>query len=113
MDVPKRWENVAWYKPGYEPGVPGNAVIAGHLDSDTGPAVFWNLKSLTPGDVVSIVNDRGETVRFAVKTSEVYFADDAPLLRIFGPSDTARLNLITCDGAFDKEARKYDRRLVV
>src|SRR5687768_1091778 len=39
MDVPQDVNNVAWYKLGPLPGQPGNAVLAGHLDSKTGPAV--------------------------------------------------------------------------
>ena len=113
MGVPKAWENVAWFKLGTRPGQPGNAVIAGHLDSKTGPAVFWRLGELKPGEVVSVVNDQGETTRFEVKKTAVYETEEAPLQEVFGPSDAARLNLITCDGAFDQETRTYDRRLVV
>ena len=113
MGVPKQRENVAWFKLGTTPGQPGNAVIAGHLDSKTGPAVFWHLGELKPGDVVSVVNDKDETTRFEVKKREVYETEEAPLHEVFGPSETARLTLITCDGAFDQETRTYDRRLVV
>ena len=113
MGVPKAWENVAWFELGTRPGQPGNAVIAGHLDSKTGPAVFWRLGELKPGEVVSVVNDQGETTRFEVKKTAVYETEEAPLEEVFGPSDAARLNLITCDGAFDRETRTYDHRLVV
>ncbi len=113
MGVPKAWENVAWFELGTRPGQPGNAVIAGHLDSKTGPAVFWRLVELKAGEVVSVVNDQGETTRFEVKKTAVYETEEAPLEEVFGPSDVARLNLITCDGAFDRETRTYDRRLVV
>jgi len=113
MDVPKAWENVAWYKPGFTPGEQGNSVLAGHLDSDTGPAVFWNLKDLKVGEEVSILMDTGKTLRFRVTKAQVYHAEEAPIHEIFGPSDSKRLNLITCDGAFDAETKSYDLRLVV
>ncbi|MDP9350328.1 MAG: class F sortase, partial [Chloroflexota bacterium] len=73
MDVPKAWENVAWYKLGPMPGEKGNSVIAGHLDSKTGPAVFSNLQDLQVGDVVSVVDESGETTRFKVRKMEVYY----------------------------------------
>ncbi len=113
MDEPAEWEDVAWFQYGYFPGAPGNAVIAGHLDSDTGPAVFAGLYLLEPGDEVSVTGQDGEVLTFVVTDVEVVDADNAPLDRIFGPSDTPKLNLITCEGHFDPEEEDYDERLVV
>lgn len=113
MDVPKAWENTGWYEPGTRPGERGNAVIAGHLDSDTGPAVFWDLGRLRVGDQVSVIDVQGRRSRFRVSEMVVYYEDDAPIRRIFGKTDGAHLNLITCDGVFDRGAGEYDRRLVV
>src|SRR5579862_3543761 len=50
MDVPSQWNDAAWFEPGYRPGEDGNAVIVGHLDSLTGPALFWDLGKLKLGD---------------------------------------------------------------
>lgn len=113
MDVPSNYTDVAWYEVGPPPGTPGNAVIAGHLDSPTGPAIFFRLRELQPGDEIFISNEAGQELRFIVSGSEVYDADNAPLERIFGPAIKPRLNLITCDGAFDQSIRQYDKRLIV
>lgn len=113
MDVPKKWEDVAWYQLGPPPGEDGNSVIAGHLDSETGPAVFWNLKELKVGDEISIVTTQGKTTRFRVRKMQTYFDENAPLYDIFGPSDSSHLNLITCEGTFDPAAKKYNQKLVV
>jgi sortase A len=113
MDEPKEWQNVAWYEPGTRPGEKGNAVMAGHLDSDSGKAIFWDLHLLTPGDVVEVVDDRGETIQFAVKEVRKMLDADAPVKEIFGKSDVSRLNLITCGGKWDEKTQRYDKRLVV
>lgn len=113
MGVPDNYSDVAWYELGPRPGMPGNAVIAGHLDSTSGPAIFYKLEDLRPGDEIIVVAHDGEEVRFIVEETAVYDADDAPLSRIFGPDDRARLNLITCDGVFDRSSRSYDKRLIV
>lgn len=42
--MPKRFDTVAWYVLGPRPGELGKAVMAGHLDAKTGPAIFWRLK---------------------------------------------------------------------
>lgn len=113
MGVPSNYTDVAWYERGAAPGTLGNAVIAGHLDSKTGPAVFYDLEDLKPGDEIITTSEDGQEFHFIVTTSEVYDADDAPLDRIFGNAIRPHLNLITCDGAFDRSIRQYDKRLVV
>lgn len=113
MDVPLQWGDVGWYGLGFRPGDRGSAVIVGHLDSTTSPAVFWALNRLRVGDRAQVRNDDGSQLSFAVVSAEVYAFDNAPLQRIFGPLDTAGLNLITCSGRFDWGSRNYDNRLVV
>ncbi len=113
MDVPKKWENVAWFKPGYVPGMKGNSVIAGHLDSRTGPAVFADLEKIEIDDIVSVIDTKGKKTDFRVMKKQVYFDADAPLLDIFGPTEEAHLNLITCEGEFNQDTDRYDRKLVV
>ncbi|HLI52589.1 MAG TPA: class F sortase, partial [Thermomicrobiaceae bacterium] len=113
MQAPSGWWDVGWYKLGYQPGQIGNAVIAGHLDSYTGPAVFWNLKDLVPGDIVSVVDANGQTLHFRVTGMQSYRDADAPIAAIFGPSDGRHLNLITCAGVWDSSTGAYTKRLVV
>jgi LPXTG-site transpeptidase (sortase) family protein len=114
MDTPFRPENVAWYKPGARVADRGNAVISGHLDyAGIGPVVFWNLNKLKPGDLVYVTTSLNNKYTFRVTNSEVYFVNNAPLERIFGDSPTPQLNLITCNGIFDRGSASYDRRLVV
>ena len=113
MDVPQEWENVGWFEPGTLPGEVGNSVIAGHYDSPTGPAVFFELRELEPGDQITVVTDEDEQLTFEVTKTEMVLADDAPLEEIFGSSEDRNLNLITCDGIWDQSANMYDHRLVV
>lgn len=114
MDVPSTFETVAWYKLGYRPGEPGNAVIAGHLDTPTGaPAVFWSLESLQPGDEIFVQGEDGVERRFVVDFHTRYPYDDAPVQEIFGPAEVPRLVLITCNGVWDRAARNYSHRVVL
>lgn len=113
MDVPQEWENVGWFEPGTLPGEVGNSVIAGHYDSPTGPAVFYELRELEPGDLITVLTDEDERLTFEVTKTEMVLAAEAPLDEIFGPSEARNLNLITCDGIWDQSANMYDHRLVV
>lgn len=113
MDVPKDDQNVAWYKQGARPGEAGNAVIDGHVDNKTGPAVFFNLKKLKSGDKISVMNAKGEKRTFVVEKVESYPYERAPIQSIFGGADEPRLNLITCTGTFDRNKKTHLKRLVV
>jgi sortase (surface protein transpeptidase) len=113
MDVPTNYDDVAWYERGPRPGMPGNAVIAGHLDSASGPAVFYRLENLQPGDEVFVTTYSGDELRFVVVRTEAFDANDAPLERIFGSGFAPHLNLITCEGNFSRSSGQYDQRLVV
>ena len=113
MDVPRRWDDVAWYSRGPRPGQVGNSVIDGHLDSDVAPAVFWYLGSLTYGNHIYVDWDADTEFDFVVHDKRSYPADSAPIGFIFGPAPQANLNLITCAGTWLKGAGAYSNRLVV
>ncbi len=115
MDVPKDFNDTAWYDLGARPGERGNAVIAGHVDSTTGKAVFWDLRKLVSGDQIIVVGDDGMERQFIVTASESYARAAVPLDRVFGPATDMHLNLITCDSnsAFDRTRGEYAANLVV
>ncbi|WP_214742573.1 class F sortase [Exiguobacterium sp. s48] len=111
MGVPEDENQVGWFEPGVTPGSKGNAVIAGHVDSKTGPAIFYQLDQLTKGDDVLIQDEAGNTLRFRVTKTERYDTKTAPIEEIFGATSNRNLNLITCSGTFGDGG--YDKRFVV
>ena len=113
MDVPKGYDTVGWYNLGARPGQLGSAVMTGHVDSTTGPAIFWRLREVRPGDEVIVVGEDGVERRFIVRETASYPYDDAPIERIFAATEQVSLNLITCTGTFDRRSQNYDQRLVV
>ncbi|EUJ40299.1 peptidase C60 sortase A and B [Listeria weihenstephanensis FSL R9-0317] len=113
MEVPDNTVQTGWYDPGYKPGGQGKAVIAGHVDSKQGPAVFFYLKELQAGDKILLTDKAGRKLTFAVQTKKSYLAEKAPIDQIFGSSTDRLLNLITCTGTFDTERRTHIDRLVV
>lgn len=114
MDIPRQAQNGAWYRLGAAPGQEGTAVIAGHLDTARGgPAVFYELGDLRPGDEIQVTDSDGITHTFAVDRVARYAYDDAPLAQIFGFQPGAHLNLITCAGSWNRAERSYSERLVV
>ncbi|WP_239421893.1 class F sortase [Bacillus sp. CGMCC 1.16541] len=113
MGVPDDGETVAWFEPGTVPGREGNAVLAGHVDDKTGPAIFYHLEKLEVGDEVLVSDENGQVLTFVVKEKEAYPRDEAPIRDIFGPTYNRQLNLITCTGLFDRKKGTHEERLVV
>lgn len=111
LEVPK-FQEAGWYTGASRPGSAGPAVIAAHVDSRTGPAVFYRLRELTPGDTVQ-VDYRTGTVTFTVRESQSFPKSNFPTARVYGATEEPELRLITCDGTFDRKARSYRSNRVV
>jgi hypothetical protein len=113
IEVPSNWDQPAWYTGGPAPGATGPAVIVGHLDSDTGPAVFWSLATLRPGDSVDVTRDDGSSLAFRVTRVGDYARAQFPTDVVYGATPGAELRLITCGGAWDRSAQQYTQNVVV
>ncbi|RFA23628.1 hypothetical protein B7R25_01775 [Subtercola boreus] len=110
---PVDFGSAGWYSQGVVPGRIGPAVIAGHIDSSVGPAVFFRLSSLTAGDVITVTLSDGTETRFAVDSSIQVAKADFPTGQVYGPTPTAQLRLVTCGGVFDDSWGHYLDNVVV
>ncbi|MFE0602985.1 class F sortase [Streptomyces sp. NPDC058892] len=97
---PDRRDLAGWYREGTTPGATGTAVIAGHVDDDAGPGVFYHLGALRRGAAIEIPRADGRTAVFTVHAVEVHDAKAFPDTRVYGPSSRAELRVITCGGGF-------------
>lgn len=114
MGIPTNFTDVAWYKGGPVPGMPGSAVINGHLDGKyIKEAVFYNLGKLQAGDLVEVVDEAGRTWQFQVIRLAIYDYDATTTDIFSADASRARLNLITCAGDWIKDEKLYDKRIVV
>ena len=115
MQVPEgdSYDRAGYFTGGPEPGQLGPAVIAGHVDSRSGPSVFFRLRELRTGDEVRVRRADGRTLRFTVEQSRRYPKAQLPTDDVFGPVPWPALRLITCGGSFDRRARSYHDNIVV
>ena len=111
--APVDFDMAGWFSAGPQPGQPGPAVIAGHVDSKTGPAVFYRLRDLQPGDPVEVRREDGRVVTFRVTRLEQHAKDEFPSEAVYGPVPDAELRLITCGGDFNRSTGHYLDNLVV
>jgi sortase (surface protein transpeptidase) len=113
VEVPSRWEVAGWYAPGPRPGDPGSAVILGHVDSRSGPAVFYRLHRLRPGDEIVVTRADRSMVRFVVQRTEQYDKLRFPTDEVYYPTLTPALRLVTCGGQFDSTTGHYRSNIIV
>lgn len=113
MEVPADYDEVGWFTGGGRPGGTGPTVIAAHVDSPTGPAVFQDLEDLVVGDVVEVQDADGRTHAYRVTEAADYPKSSFPTARVFGATARDELRLITCGGVFDRDSGHYvDNRVV-
>ena len=112
LEVPP-YDKAGWFGGGPKPGEAGAAVIAAHVDSRTGPAVFFRLRALQAGDTISVDYDDGTTETFVVSGADTYAKVDFPTARVYGSTTERALRLITCSGRFDRRTGTYVDNLVV
>ncbi|GAA3233039.1 class F sortase [Streptomyces sp. XM83C] len=106
---------VGWYAGGVRPGAAGTALMVGHVDTETRPAVFYKLSTLTPGRTVRVVRDDGKVAEFTVEDIEVVPRERFDADRAYGVRRPGRaeLRLITCGGTFDRATRSYTANVIV
>lgn len=113
IQPPVDWQRAGWYAGGVVPGDVGPAVVAGHVDSPGGPAVFLELAQLAPGDAVTVTLSDGSVATFVVDRSLRAAKADFPTSEVYAPTPTPQLRLITCDGDWDPATGHYTDNLVV
>ncbi|WP_267243855.1 class F sortase [Streptomyces sp. PR69] len=106
---------VGWYDSGAQPGARGPALLVGHVDTLTKPAVFYGLSTMRPGAKVRVARDDGSVAEFTVDDVQVFERGRFDAHKAYGPHQKGRaeLRLITCGGEFDSRANAYTANVVV
>jgi LPXTG-site transpeptidase (sortase) family protein len=113
LQVPPTTSVAGWYTGSPRPGSIGSAVIAGHIDSVTGPGIFFRLSQLQRGDRVYVKRADGTLAVFEVTEVQMYAKDAFPTAAVYGAVPDPELRLITCGGTFDYTTRSYLSNTVV
>ena len=108
-EVPQDYDRVGWF----DHDGPGPTVLLGHVDSRSGPAVFYRLRDLAAGDVIEVDRGDGTVGRYTVERTQQVPKDEFPTFEVFGAASGDVLRLVTCAGEFDRGERSYHDNLVV
>ncbi|MET7857297.1 class F sortase [Streptomyces sp. NPDC005318] len=104
---------VGWYKNGATPGERGSSIVAGHVDTTTGPAVFLQLQFLKPGSTVVITRADDSVATFKVDSVEKFSKAKFPNRKVYANTSDAELRVITCGGDYDRKVKDYKDNVVV
>ena len=113
VQVPTTTTVAGWYKLGPTPGQLGSSVLLGHVDSYTGPGIFFRLRDLAVGQSVEVQLADGVTTHFVVERVVQYSKTTFPDRLVYGNHGAQSLNLVTCGGAFDHATGHYEANVVV
>lgn len=100
LEAPKTGGVAGWYRDSPTPGQPGASVVAGHVDWTNGPAVFYRLGRLKPGNHVYVKRADGSVAVFTVHAIRQYAKNSFPSALVYGDAAGPELRLVTCGGAF-------------
>jgi Sortase domain len=112
LQVPTDFNRAGYYTGRPMPGAIGPAIIVAHVDSKAGPAVFYRLRDLKPGEEVAVTRADQSEVVFVVDRLEQHPKNAFPTNDVYGATPDATLRLITCGGSFDRSARHYRDNLI-
>jgi len=113
LETPTDFAQAGWWSGGYAPGQRGPAVIAGHVDSKAGPAVFFHLGDVPVGANVRLTAADGSEVTFRIDRVERHPKRQFPTRAVYGRTAGPELRLITCGGDFDASSGHYVDNVVV
>ncbi|MFA6295010.1 MAG: class F sortase [Candidatus Paceibacterota bacterium] len=114
MGVSKDRDNTAWFELGPRPGDNGSAVITGHFGwKDNLQAVFDDLHKLKKGSRLYVQDEKGTNIVFVVRELRTYNYNEDTSDVFISSDGKAHLNLVTCNGDWDKVKESYSKRLVV
>jgi hypothetical protein len=83
------------------------------VDSRSGPAVFYRLRQLRPGDPVWVERQDGRKVRFVVQRLKQVPKTSFPTHEVYGFQPHVMLRLITCGGVFNRNTGHYVDNVIV
>ena len=102
LNVPGSADEVGLYADGPTPGQLGPAVLGAHVDSKTGPGIFYRLGEVKKGDKIHVTRKDKTRVTFTVDEVAVYPKDEFPTDEVYyGDFDRPEIRLVTCGGPYD------------
>ncbi|MFI0155096.1 class F sortase [Streptomyces lydicus] len=92
-----------WYEGAPSPGERGTAVLVGHVDNRSGPAVFYGLGALEKGRTIRVTREDGRTAVFEVYGVQVFDKRKFPARKVYADTGRPELRVLTCGGSYSPD----------
>ncbi|WP_122262011.1 class F sortase [Ornithinimicrobium cerasi] len=114
MEIPEEPDRAGWYRYGPAPGSDaGSVVVAGHVDTTTGPGAFLDLTRVEEGAEVVVELDDGTSTTYRVVGGEQVAKSDLAVDEIFRRDGDPVLRMVTCSGDWSPRTGSYTDNLVI
>lgn len=115
LATPRNTNDTGWYEGSSKPGDGGTALIVGHVSGAVNVGIFYNLKKLVSGDVISVERGDGTKIDYKVVSKEEVPLDKVDMNKLLLPvtPGKAGLNLMTCGGKYQSDKETFTDRLIV
>ncbi len=113
--VPNNIHIAGWFVNSVRPGEQGLSIIDGHVDGRfSSNGIFKRLGELKTGDEYQVELGSGKLLQYRVLEVATVTTDQAAgVLFSQNSGVSSQLNLITCTGSWNSDAREYDQRIIV
>jgi sortase (surface protein transpeptidase) len=113
--TPDNIYDTGWYDGSSLPGATGAMFMYGHVSSWRAEGIFYNLKKLKPGQLITITTGDNTTYTYKMVSAQVYSYNNVAMNQVLAPinPNVPGLNLMTCTGSVIKGTSEFTQRLVV
>jgi sortase (surface protein transpeptidase) len=115
--TPNNIFDTGWYTGSAKPGQPGAMFIYGHVSSWTTNGIFYRLKDIAQGALITVTRGDNTTYTYQVASTKIYPYNNVDMAAVLSPVNpgTPGLNLMTCTGPVITVdgASEFSQRLVV
>lgn len=115
IQSPRSSYDTGWYEGSNKPNENGLMFINGHVSGPTKPGIFYNLKKLNSGDIITIEKGDGTLIKYQVVSKETLDLNNVDMQKTLRSIDVDKqgLNLMTCSGDYSAQSNTYNERLIV
>ena len=113
MEVPTTADVSGWYRGSSIPGEVGPTVIVAHVDMGGKAGVFYRIKVLVKGNLISVTRADGKIINYQVTKVDTVLKNKFPTKAVYQDTKSPELRLVTCGGKFDSKSGHYKSNVIV
>jgi Sortase domain len=106
LESPKDTKSIGWYH------AAGPVILVGHVDSSSGPGVFYKLKNMKRGDIIEVDYTDGTSVSYVASQVSTFPKNKFPTDLVYR-AKSSDIRIVTCGGKFNRKTGHYVDNVIV